>query len=60
MLSIEEARKLLGEDGDKYTDAEVEQIRDECQTLGEIIFESWMKEKNSEKQGGVNSTHLVP
>lgn len=22
--------KLLGEDGDNYTDAEVEQIRDEC------------------------------
>lgn len=49
MLSIEEARKLLGEDGEKYTDAEVEQIRDECQTLGEIIFESWMKEKGNEK-----------
>ena len=49
MLSTEEARKLLGEDGEKYTDAEVEQIRDECQTLGEIIFESGMKEKGNEK-----------
>ncbi|QQR77480.1 MAG: hypothetical protein IPJ67_05150 [Candidatus Moraniibacteriota bacterium] len=60
MLSIEEARKLLGDDGKEYTDAEVEQIRDECRILGEIIFESWMKEKNSDKQGGVNLTRLVP
>ena len=48
MLSLEEARKLLGNDGKEYTDAEVEQIRDECQILGEIIFESWMKEKNGQ------------
>ena len=41
-------------DGEKeYSDAEIEQIRDECQMLGEIIFEGWMKERNSEWQGGV-------
>ena len=50
MLSIEEARKLLGEDGGKYTNAEVEQIRDECQVLGEIIFESWVKEKEKKTE----------
>jgi transcriptional/translational regulatory protein YebC/TACO1 len=38
MLSIEEARKLLGEDGDKYTDAEVEQIRDEAYGPGGTAF----------------------
>ena len=27
---------------------------DECQTLGEIIFEGWMKERNSEKRGGTS------
>ena len=48
MLSLEEVRKLLGE-GKEYSDAEIERIRDECQTLGEIIFESWMKEKGNEK-----------
>lgn len=48
MLSIEEARALI-EGGEEYSDAEIEQIRDECQTLGEIIFESWRKEKGNEK-----------
>lgn len=33
MLSIEEAHRLLNEGGDKYTDGEVEQIRDEYQIL---------------------------
>ena len=48
MLSIEEARSLI-EGNEEYSDAEIERIRDECQTLGEIIFESWMKEKGNEK-----------
>lgn len=44
MLSIEEARALI-EGDEEYSDAEIERIRDECQALGEIIFESWMSEK---------------
>ena len=48
MLSVEEVRKLM-DGGEEYSDAEIEQIRDECQTLGEIVFESWMKEKRNEK-----------
>ncbi len=48
MLSIEEARALI-EGNEEYSDAEIERIRDECQNLGEIIFESWMKEKGNEK-----------
>jgi hypothetical protein len=44
MLSIEETRALI-DGGEGYSDAEIEQIRDECRILAEIAFESWMKEK---------------
>ena len=48
MLSIEEACALI-EGNEEYSDAEIERIRDECQTLGEIIFERWIKTKKLEK-----------
>ncbi len=48
MLSIEECRKLI-EGSEEYSDAEIERIRDDMCNLGEIIFESWMKEKTNEK-----------
>ncbi len=48
MLSIEEARSLI-EGNEEYSDAEIERIRDDMRNLGEIIFESWMKEKGNEK-----------
>lgn len=47
MLSIEECRKLI-EGSEEYSDAEIERIRDDMRNLGEIIFESWMKEKNGQ------------
>ncbi len=48
MLSVEEVRKLM-DGGEEYSDAEIERIRDDMRNLGEIIFESWMKEKGNEK-----------
>lgn len=48
MLSVEEVRKLM-DGGKEYSDAEIEHIRDDMRNLGEIIFESWMKEKGNEK-----------
>ncbi len=48
MLSVEEVRKLM-DGGAEYSDAEIERIRDDMRNLGEIIFESWMKEKGNEK-----------
>ena len=45
MLSIEEARALI-EGGEKYSDAEIERIRDDVQILAELSIESYMKKKN--------------
>lgn len=48
MLSVKEVRELI-RDSTEYSDAEIEQIRDECRILAELAFESWMKEKGNEK-----------
>lgn len=45
MLSIEETRRLLGDD--TMTDAEVSEIRDTFRILGEIIFEQWLSERKA-------------
>lgn len=45
MLSIEETRRLLGDD--TMTDAEVSEIRDAFRILGEIIFEQWLSERKA-------------
>ena len=48
MISIEEARALI-EGDEEYTDAEIEQIRDECRILAELAFEKWIMEKQLKK-----------
>jgi hypothetical protein len=45
MLSIKEARDLI-EGDEEYYDAEIEQIRNEIQSLAEIAFEQYISGKN--------------
>jgi hypothetical protein len=45
MLSVEEVRQLIGDE--TLTDAEVTEIRDAFQILGEIIFEQWLSERKA-------------
>jgi hypothetical protein len=45
MLSIEEVRQLIGDE--TLTEAEVTEIRDAFQILGEIIFEQWLSEREA-------------
>ena len=52
MISIERAKELL--DDPTLSDAQVEQIRDEFQSLVEIIFAKWKEERrkdHSQKSG---------
>lgn len=44
MLSIKEARDLI-EGDEEYSDAEIEQIRNEIQSLAEIAFEQYTSGK---------------
>jgi hypothetical protein len=46
MISIECAKELL--DDPSLSDAEVEQIRDEFQSLVEIIFAKWKEERRKD------------
>jgi len=48
MISLERAKELL--DDPNLSDAEVEQIRDECRILVEIIFEKWKEERAQAKK----------
>ena len=47
MLSIEDAKKLIKNCG--LADKEIEQIRDECHDLAEIIFEKWQGKRKKDK-----------
>jgi hypothetical protein len=47
MISIERAKELL--DDPSLSDVQVEQIRDEFQSLVEIIFDKWKEERRQEK-----------
>ena len=39
MISIEKARKIMGEDADGYSDEEIQQFIDGANTLAEIFIE---------------------
>lgn len=47
MISLEKCKELLEDNAQKYTDEEIEQIRDDLYQLVELAFESW-------KQGRLN------
>ena len=47
MVNVEECRKLL--DDSSISDDEVEQIRNEYRALAEIIFQSWLENKQKNK-----------
>lgn len=53
MLSVKEVRELI--DGDEeYSDAEIEQIRDDMQILAEIAVESFIEKKKGEREESVS------
>ena len=54
MLSVEEVRRLIGDE--TLTDAEVTEIRDAFQILGEIIFEQWLSERKAPASQGDPTT----
>jgi len=43
MLSIQQVKEMLNDP--KYSDEEIEQIRDEFRSLAELIFDKWQEEK---------------
>lgn len=45
MLSIRETRDLI-EGDEENSDVGIERIEDDMRNLGEVTFESWMKEKS--------------
>ena len=50
MLTIEQARKSLPDNGKDLSDEEVEKIRDEFYQLTSIIFDTWLSERNEKKK----------
>lgn len=48
MLSIDECRKLI-DGGEKYTDKEIEEIRDNLYGLANLAFDVWLEEKKKVK-----------
>ena len=46
MLSIEDCRKLLGEDGKEMTDQRIIELRDSLQTICEKVLDKYLEENN--------------
>ncbi|MDP2649302.1 MAG: hypothetical protein Q8P10_00505 [bacterium] len=46
MLTIEEFKKTLGETANKYTEAEIERLRNDMYNFAEIIYEKWDEDRN--------------
>ena len=49
MLSIKRIMELM-ENSEKYSDAEIEKIRDQMRALAEIIFEKWQLDRKKSKE----------
>ena len=47
MMSFKKARKLLGRAADNLTDQEVAEIRDLAYQFADVVFDHWLKERNS-------------
>jgi len=50
MISIKKAREILGDKYKNLSDEEIEKIRDEVYQLANLVFDSWLKKKQSEKR----------
>lgn len=46
MISIEKIRELIP-DSEKYSDEEMEKINNDLHALADILFDLWLKERNS-------------
>jgi len=58
MLSIEETKKLLGDQN--VSDEEAEKIRDDFRMLAEIAFEKWLKAREEEKKKENQFKKVIP
>ncbi len=52
-VSIEKCRKILNMNGCKYTDKEIEKIREFLYILGEIEYEHYLKISTNEKSNHI-------
>jgi len=57
MLSVERVKNLIGDP--KFSDKEIEEIRDGFLILAEIIYEQWLKNgiKNQDEKDNGKSIH---
>lgn len=53
MLSLERAKILLNDP--MLSDKDIEEIRDECRDLAEIIFEKWWEEREQKKKDRIQN-----
>ena len=50
MTSIDTYRQILGSDGDDLTDEQLRTLRETNIQLADILFELWLKERNTQAQ----------
>ena len=53
MLSLERCKKILNKNGNKYTDEEVEKIREFLYTMAMIEYRRWEKMREEKERSDV-------
>jgi hypothetical protein len=50
MIPLHEFKKLLGNTASTLSDAEIERLRDMEDRLADIIFDAWLRKRNSQTE----------
>ncbi len=46
-LSFDDFKEALGQAANKYTDAQIEQMRLACDKIADLVFDAWLNKKNA-------------
>ena len=46
ILSFDDFKKALGQAANKYTDAQIDQMRLACDKIADLVFDAWLNKRN--------------
>lgn len=59
IVSVEEAREILGKAGQEYTDDQVEEIINLFVAISDLAIDSYIEKKKLRKEEGADAVHEI-